>query len=149
MTSWLSGSADLCAPLFDLLKKDAKVQWTAEQDQALRLLKEAVATAPCLRQIIAKKPVYVRCDASDIGCACVLYQMVFNVQTKQEEPQAIAYATRRFSPAERRWCLAERESYSIKANTATAVMSSKKKTNGGASPKQTKFKKGCHSSRIR
>jgi hypothetical protein len=114
VTSWLSGSADLCAPLFNLLKKNAKIQWTAEQDQALRLLKEAVATAPCLRQINAKKPVYVRCDASDIGCACVLYQMVFNVQTKQEEPQAIAYAARRFSPAERRWCLAERECYSIK-----------------------------------
>jgi hypothetical protein len=112
--SWLSGSADLCAPLFDLLRKDAKFQWTAKQDHALRLLKEAVATAPCLGQINSRKPAYVRCDASDIGCACVVYQMVFNVQTKQEEPQAIAYAARRFSPAERRWCLAERESYSIK-----------------------------------
>jgi len=40
--------------------------------------------------------------------------MVYNTKTKQEEPQAIAYAARRFSTAERRWCLAERESYSIK-----------------------------------
>ena len=111
--SWLSGSADLCAPLFDLLKKDAKFQWTAEHDRSLELLKEAVATAPCLGQIDARKPVYVRCDASDIGAACVLYQMVFNIRTKQEEPQAIAYTARRFSPAERRWCLSERESSSI------------------------------------
>lgn len=111
--SWLSGSADLCAPLFDLLKKDAKFQWTAEHDRSLELLKEAVATAPCLGQIDAKKPVYVRCDASDIGAACVLYQMVFNNCTKQEEPQAIAYTARRFSAAERRWCLSERESSSI------------------------------------
>lgn len=111
---WLSGSADMCAPLFDLLKKDAKFQWGPAQDEALHLLKQAVATAPCLGQIDPGKPVYVRCDASDIGCACVLYQMVLNAQTHQEEPKAIAYAARRFSPAERRWCLAERESYSIK-----------------------------------
>ncbi|TEB19519.1 hypothetical protein C9890_0201 [Perkinsus sp. BL_2016] len=50
----------------------------------------------------------------DIGCACVLYQMVYNEATHQEEPRAIAYSARRFSAAERRWCLAERESYSIK-----------------------------------
>ena len=111
---WLSGSADLCAPLFDLLKKEAKYKWGPEQDKALQLLKEAVATAPCLGQINPTKPVYVRCDASDIGCACVLYQMVYNEATHQEEPRAIAYSARRFSAAERRWCLAERESYSIK-----------------------------------
>jgi hypothetical protein len=40
--------------------------------------------------------------------------MVFNEATHQEEPRAIANSARRFSAAERRWCLAERESYSIK-----------------------------------
>ena len=39
---------------------------------------------------------------------------MLNTQTHQEEPKEIAYAARRFSPEERRWCLAERESYSIK-----------------------------------
>jgi hypothetical protein len=109
---FLVDSATICDPLFDLLKKNARFCWTAQHDAALEKLKEAVATAPCLGQIDPKKTVYAKVDASDIGCACVLYQMV--VEDGKEVPRAIAYASRRFSPTERRWCLAEKEGYSQK-----------------------------------
>jgi hypothetical protein len=109
---FLVDSATICDPMFDLLKKNAKFCWTAAHDAALEKLKECVATAPCLGQIDPTKTVYARVDASDIGCACVLYQMTREGDT--EIPKAIAYASRRFSPAERRWVLAEREGYSIR-----------------------------------
>lgn len=111
---FLVDSAKVCDPMFDLLKKNAKFCWTAEHDAALEKLKKCVETAPCLGQIDPTKPVYARVDASDIGVGCVLYQMVREEGATSEVPKAIAYASRRFSPAERRWALAEREGYSTK-----------------------------------
>ena len=109
---FLCDSAKVCAPLFDLLKKGVKYRWTAACDQALERLKESVVLSPCLGQIDSKKTVYARVDASDVGVACVLYQMV-TVDGK-ELPQAVAYASRRFSPTEARWPLSEREGYGQK-----------------------------------
>ena len=43
-----------------------------------------------------------------------MYQMIREEGASTEVPKAIAYASRRFSPAERRWALAEREGYSTK-----------------------------------
>jgi hypothetical protein len=107
-------SATVCDPLFDLLKKNAKFCWTAAHDAALEKLKACVASAPCLGQIDPTKTVYARVDASDIGVGCVLYQMVKEEGAATEVPKAIAYASRRFSPTERRWCCAEKEGYSTK-----------------------------------
>ena len=111
---FLVDSAKVCDPMFDLLKKNAKFVWTQEHDAALEKLKECVATAPCLGQIDPSKVVYARVDASDVGVGCVLYQMVKTEGSERELPRAIAYASRRFSPAERRWALCEREGYSTK-----------------------------------
>ena len=111
---FLVDSAKVCDPMFDLLKKNAKFSWTRVHDEALEKLKECVATAPCLGQIDPSKVVYARVDASDIGVGCVLYQMVKDQEAGRELPKAIAYASRRFSPAERRWALCEREGYSTK-----------------------------------
>jgi hypothetical protein len=110
---WICGSADICDPLFDLLKKGAKWSWGPRQERALNLLREAASESPCLTQINPLEPVYCRTDASDIGVACVMYQMIKNSEGI-ELPCAIAYSARRFSPAERRWALQERESYSMK-----------------------------------
>ena len=88
VTSWLSGSADLCAPLFNLLKKNAKIQWTAEQDQALRLLKEAVATAPCLRQINAKSQFTFDATPATLGApvCCIRWSSMFRQNKKNLKP---------------------------------------------------------------
>ena len=110
---WICGSADICDPLFDLLKKGAKFSWGPRQEKALNLLREAASESPCLTHINPLEPVYCRTDASDIGVACVLYQMIKNAEGV-ELPCAIAYSARRFSPTERRWALQERESYSMK-----------------------------------
>ena len=109
---FLCDSAKVCAPLFDLLKKNSKFRWTEACDRALEQLKESVVLSPCLGQLDPKKTAYARVDASDVGVACVLYQLVG--EKGAEVPQAIAYASRRFSPTEARWPLCEREGYATK-----------------------------------
>lgn len=109
---FLCDSAKVCAPLFDLLKKNARFRWNEACDKALERLKESVVMSPCLGQLDPKKTAYARVDASDVGVACVVYQLVG--EKGSEVPQAIAYASRRFSPTEMRWPLCEREGYATK-----------------------------------
>ncbi len=112
--SWLVNSAIMSAPLTDLLKKDAVFVWGPDQERALRLLKEACIKAPCIIGCLDMKfKVYARTDASIIGVACVIFQMVPD-DNGNLKPKPYAYASRRFSPTEFRWILNEKEAYSLK-----------------------------------
>jgi hypothetical protein len=113
---WIAHAATTCAPLTDLLKKNAKFEWGPEQDEALEKLKKEVQCSECLANIDPKLPVYLRPDASNVGCAAVLFQMieVLENDAKIQRPRAIAYASRRFSAAERKWSTAEGEAFAIK-----------------------------------
>lgn len=113
---WIVHAASTCAPLTDLLKKSAKFDWGPEQDKALEALKREVQSSECLANIDPTLPVYLRPDASNLGCAAVLFQMVKIMEDGQwvEKPRAIAYASRRFSSAERKWSTAESEAFGIK-----------------------------------
>ena len=113
---WLCNAASICAPLTDLLRKQASFRWGPAQDQALEALKREVESSSCLGQLDPKLPIYIRPDASNIGCAAVLFQMVKITENgvEIERPRAIAYTSRRFSPAEMRWSTAEGEAFAIK-----------------------------------
>jgi hypothetical protein len=113
---WLAHAATTCAPLTDLLKKNARFAWGADQDRALEMLKREVESSTCLGQLDPTKPIFIRPDASNVGCAAVLFQMVKTQEDGKEveRPRAIAYTSRRFSPAEMKWTTAEHESFAIK-----------------------------------
>ena len=113
---WIAHAATTCAPLTDLLKKNAKFEWGPDQDAALEKLKSEVQCSECLSNMNPKLPVYLRPDASNLGCAAVLFQMVATMEDGKlvERPRAIAYASRRFSQAERKWSTAEGEAFAIK-----------------------------------
>lgn len=113
---WLAHAATTCAPLTDLLKKNARFEWGPEQDAALEKLKAEVQCSECLANIQPGLPVYLRPDASNLGCAAVLFQMIEVLENgiKVQRPRAIAYASRRFSSAERKWSTAEAEAFAIK-----------------------------------
>jgi hypothetical protein len=113
---WIAHAATTCAPLTDLLKKSAKFEWGPDQDAALERLKAEVECSECLANLDPKRPVFLRPDASNLGCAAVLFQMVLVMENGQqvERPRAIAYASRRFSKAERKWSTAEGEAFAIK-----------------------------------
>jgi hypothetical protein len=118
--AWLADSATISAPLTDLLRKDVAWQWGPRQQRALDQLKAAVCTAPCLQGAIdSLYPVYGRTDASILGVAAVLFQMLPTGDLDENgqpilQPKAIGYAARRFSPTEFRWTLNQKEGYSLK-----------------------------------
>jgi hypothetical protein len=118
--AWLADSATISAPLTDLLRKDVAWQWGPRQQRALDQLKAAVCTAPCLLGAIdVRYPVYGRTDASILGVAAVLFQMLPSGALDEQgqpilQPKAIGYAARRFSPTEFRWTLNQKEGYSLK-----------------------------------
>jgi hypothetical protein len=111
---WLTDMTTMTAPLTDLLKKGAQWEWGPAQERALRLLKESVVNGDCLQGAIdPTRKVFARSDSSILGVACVIFQL-FPDATGQMKPRAIAYSSRRYSPTEFKWCLNEKEAYSIK-----------------------------------
>jgi hypothetical protein len=113
---WLAGMADTAAPLTDLMGAQARrmgFQWGPEQEAALEALKLSCEIAPALGAPDYTKAFHVSMDASDVGVGAVLWQYQTNAEGK-ELPQAIMYASRRFSDRERRWQISLREMYSIK-----------------------------------
>ena len=52
------------APLYDLLHKDRKWQWSSKQDEAFKLAKEALQTDSLLVHFDDNKPLVLTCDAS-------------------------------------------------------------------------------------
>jgi len=118
--AWMADSASITAPLTDLLRKASAWEWGTKQQASLDRLKAAVATAPCLSGCINPEyPVYGRTDASILGVAAVLFQMLPSGETDSSgnailKPKAVAYASRRFSATEFRWTLNSKEAYSLK-----------------------------------
>ena len=112
--SWLSDAASMAAPLTDLLKKGVHWEWGPCQDEALRKLKEAATLAQCLAgELDHKLPVYFATDASLIGVAAVIFQLIQN-EKGEFLPRVLAYASRRFTATEFRWTANIKEAYGIK-----------------------------------
>ncbi len=113
---WIAGMADTCAPLTDLMGAAAKRMgfvWGPAQERALAALKEACQIAPALGAPDYAKPFQVSMDASDVGVGAVLWQWQHN-HKGELTPQAIMYASRRFSDRERRWEISVRELFAVK-----------------------------------
>jgi hypothetical protein len=66
--------------------------WTFEQDEAFKKLKEAVAKAPVLKYVDSKMETTLQCDASELGLGATLMQ----------NDQLIAYASRALTKSMRK-----------------------------------------------
>jgi hypothetical protein len=71
-------------PIFDLLKKEEKIVWNAERDEAFQTLNKLLTTSPVLAQSDIAKTFDDYYDASGTGLGCVLMQ----------EAHVIAYSSR-------------------------------------------------------
>ena len=99
--------ANVTAPLYCLLEKDVPWHFEAEQENAVKKLKEMVTSAPVLKYFSPKDPVKVTCDASKLGLGAVLQQ--------KEEGQwkPVAFASRSLTQSEQIYAQIEKETLSV------------------------------------
>ena len=67
--------ANICSPLFGLLKKGRKWEWSEEHKRAFSEAKKALQTAPVLGHPIEGLPYRLYMDASEIAIGCALQQI--------------------------------------------------------------------------
>lgn len=99
--------ARIAAPLYDLTGKNA-FEWKPAAEEAFKKLKEALGREVLLHYPDFTKPFIVDCDASETGMGAVLGQQTPN----GERP--IAMESRKFTIAERKWHIREKEALAIK-----------------------------------
>jgi len=66
--------AQIASPLFQLLKKNSKFEWTKESNLVFKSLKERLIRAPILVPPDFNKPFIIRSDASRSGIGGVIIQ---------------------------------------------------------------------------
>ena len=73
--------------------------WTFEQDEAFKKLKETVTKAPVLKYFDSKMETTLQCDASELGLGATLMQ----------NDQPIAYTSRALTKTEKNYAQIEKE----------------------------------------
>ena len=71
---WIPHYAHVAKPLYGLLKKSKKFEWTKEHTEAVRRLKRTLTAAPTLRkaEYAPGAPVYIMVDTSPTGIGWVV-----------------------------------------------------------------------------
>lgn len=95
--------ASIVAPLWDLLKKDAKFVWDETHMNAFRRLQEAIAATTSLSWFDPSIRSEIHCDASSYGIGACLLQ--------KEKP--VAYVSRTLTETEKRYSVIEKEFLAI------------------------------------
>lgn len=96
--------ASVVAPINDLIKnvpKGKPVKWNDKADQAFIKLKSLLTTPPVLVSPDFNKPFTIHCDASNEGIGAVICQ--------GDDERPIAYASRKYTNAEAKYSITERE----------------------------------------
>ena len=100
---FVKGFSCVAAPLFTLLQKDREFVWTEACQAAFGALQEALTQAPALSPPDTSLPFILDTDASNVGAGAVL------AQVGPEGERVVAYYSRTFNKAERRYCVTRRE----------------------------------------
>ncbi|KAI3660863.1 hypothetical protein MP638_006620 [Amoeboaphelidium occidentale] len=95
-------------PLTALLRKDAEFIWTPECKAAVEYFKNALVTAPVLKQVDEKNALVLSCDASGTALGSVLEQF-----DEEGVLRPVAYYSRRFLKAECNYISYERECLAV------------------------------------
>ncbi|XP_057863203.1 uncharacterized protein LOC131071404 [Cryptomeria japonica] len=105
---FISGFAEIIRPLNEMLKKDAKIDWTTEAKKAFEEIKSTIVEAPVLVSPDYARPFYVYSFSSEHTCAAVLTQ---KNEDKDEHP--IAFMSAPLKDAELRYPNVEKQAYAL------------------------------------
>lgn len=100
--------ATLTEPLRRLLKKKEAWNWSSEQEESFKTLKQLLLSTDILAYYNHEADTELITDASPVGLGAVLLQ-----KQKDGSMRPIAYASRSLSPTEQRYSQIERESLAI------------------------------------
>ena len=104
---FIPGFSGLASPLHKLVKKDARYEWTNEQEHAFRDLKNGLISPPILRYPDYSREFILMTDASNEGVGVVPSQG----EIGKELP--IAFASRSLNKAEKNYSTTEKELLAI------------------------------------
>jgi hypothetical protein len=90
-------------PLFQLLKKNVKFNWSNECDEAFKILKNKLIEAPILVLPNFDKPFQLFTDASGTGLGAVL----------EQDGKVVAYISRSLKPSEKNYTVYEKEALAL------------------------------------
>ena len=99
--------ARIAAPLHELTKDNVAFEWTPQAAEAFTQLKDNLTANILLPFPDFTSPFIIDCDASDIGMGAVLSQLVQGME------RPISLESRKFTDAERKWHIREKEALAI------------------------------------
>ena len=96
--------AELTVPINNLLKKNASFTWTDECQQCFEKIKERAAQNVKLYWLDYGKKIYIRCDASKMGCGAQLFQI-----GEDSFERTVSFISKTFTKTEQNWSTLEQE----------------------------------------
>ena len=106
--NYVDGLATITEPLHKLMRKDVPWRWTGECNEAFKLVKVKLSTAPLLTHFDLSRPIVVHCDASQYGLGVVLSHVM---EDGSEKP--VSYGSRTLTLAERNYATVEKEGLAL------------------------------------
>ena len=105
---FILGYSKICAPLFNLLKKDTPFVWSKDCEDALNTLKAALTSSPVLAFPDMNKSFILTCDASRSGLGYILGQLDEN-----KKERVIEFGGRALHSSEKNYSVSELECLAI------------------------------------
>ena len=94
-SKFLPQLATTLSPLYSLLRRDTRWQWTDRQQKAFQAAKEQLSSTKLLTHYNPDGGLLLSCDASPYGIGAVLSQI-----SPEGEEKPVAFASRSLAPAE-------------------------------------------------
>ena len=111
-SKFIKNFADICRPLHNLTRKGVKFKWTSECQEAFEEIKKRMVESPILAYPKSEGMFILDTDASKYAMGAVLSQLQVNDDGEVEE-RPIAFVSKNFTDAERRYCARRRELLAI------------------------------------
>ena len=105
---FIEGFVSIARPLYDMVKKDKKWEWTEKQERAFRELKKRFTEEPVLVAPDLDKKIQMEVDASDYATGRVL-----SIECKDKSWRLVAFFSKSLNEMERNYEIHDKEMLAI------------------------------------